>query len=357
MTSDKKTFSTRDLLVYGISVLVAGLFLYLAFSGIDTDDFIRQITHVSVPWLLVFSFLLFFSHWARAYRWKVILGELGKDVPTLNLFGAVVIGYGLNNVISRLGEVARAVSVAKTDNVSASSVIGTVVVERSIDILLFALAVLISAVLYGSTIFDKFPWLMPTIIIGFVFFLILLLVFILTIRMKERFTRILVKVISIAAPVFAIKVGHLFERIIEGFGSLKGAKNYTKVLLSSAVIMLTYAAGSYICFYVMRFDEIPAYESVITFGTAWILLSISSISMMIPTPGGIGAYHAITKSVLVLLFGFQGSHAIAYATLNHGVSYILHILVTIGFFIYFRNRYEGFRVSSLLTLKTGREQV
>jgi hypothetical protein len=67
--------------------------------------------------------------------------------------------------------------------------------------------------------------------------------------------------------------------------------------------------------------------SDVTFTMAWIVMSISSIGVVIPTPGSTGSYHALAKNTLVLLFGFGETISAAYAFLTHIVSYILFILV------------------------------
>lgn len=105
--------------------------------------------------------------------------------------------------------------------------------------------------------------------------------------------------------------------LVEGFSSLKGSNNYFISILLSVAIMLLYGFNSYIGFFALGMEDQP-----INFGMAWIVMSISSIGVMIPTPGGTGSYHTIAKSVLVLLFGFADTISLAYAFLMHIVSYL-----------------------------------
>lgn len=71
----------------------------------------------------------------------------------------------------------------------------------------------------------------------------------------------------------------------------------------------------------------------------WVLMSISSIGVIIPTPGSTGSYHTLAKSTLVLLYGFGETVSAAYAFLTHIISYILFILtsVIIYFLFYKKN--------------------
>jgi glycosyltransferase 2 family protein len=69
--------------------------------------------------------------------------------------------------------------------------------------------------------------------------------------------------------------------------------------------------------------------SNVTFAMGWIVMSISSIGVVIPTPGATGSYHALAKSTLVLLFGFGETISAAYAFLTHIISYFLFIIVAL----------------------------
>ena len=70
-----------------------------------------------------------------------------------------MIGYLVNNVIPRGGELARPFVLGKLESVSKSAALGTVVVERIIDILCFLVLVMLLPVLYKGPLWATFPWL------------------------------------------------------------------------------------------------------------------------------------------------------------------------------------------------------
>jgi uncharacterized membrane protein YbhN (UPF0104 family) len=107
----------------------------------------------------------------------------------------------------------------------------------------------------------------------------------------------------------------------DGFGSLKGTKNYISTFTLSALIMILYALNSYVGFFMVGMQNIQP----VSFQMAWVFMSISAIGVVIPTPGGTGSYHALAKSTLVLLFGFGEVISLAYAFLTHIVTYFLYI--------------------------------
>jgi len=64
----------------------------------------------------------------------------------------------------------------------------------------------------------------------------------------------------------------------------------------------------------------------VTFSLAWILMTVSSFGVVIPTPGGTGPYHMISIFVLTRLYNFNYETSAAYSILTHFISYIAFII-------------------------------
>jgi glycosyltransferase 2 family protein len=259
----------------------------------------------------------------------VILHSVKKDVSVMNSFGALMIGYGVNFVVPRLGEVSRAALIGKWEGLSRSSMFGTVIVERVIDVIFLGFTLLISVYL-SKDLFINFPWLKSTLYITLVIMIFAILFLYLIIKLKEKFYNIIIKIVSRFSTKLASRAAHVFEMLTEGFASLKGTRNYLLTILLSAAIMIVYALNSYIGFFTLGMQDIGI---PVNFKLAWILMSISAIGAVIPTPGGTGSYHALAKSVLVF-FGFSLNISLAYAFLTHIISFFLIIfLALVSFFL------------------------
>ena len=76
------------------------------------------------------------SHLSRAYRWQFLLEPLGYKPKLANSIMAVLIAYLLNLVIPRSGEVARAASIKKYENIPFKKAFGTIVAERVSDVIM-----------------------------------------------------------------------------------------------------------------------------------------------------------------------------------------------------------------------------
>jgi hypothetical protein len=238
-----------------------------------------------------------------------------------------MVGYGVNCITPKLGEITRAVLLGKWENLSRSSMFGTVIVERVIDIISLGLAVLVSVFVWRENLYDSFPWLETTLYIAGVMMLTVILTIYLTVKYKDKFYGFIIRLFNKISEKLAQKLAYIFEMLTEGFSSLKGARNYIYTVLLTMVILLVYALSSYLGFFM--FEELKP----VTFEMGWVLMSIAAIGVVIPTPGATGSYHTLAKSTLVLLFGFGETVSAAYAFLTHIISYFLFIFTAL--FVYF----------------------
>ncbi len=343
MTSaDKKSNKLKHILQYSLSIILAVGFLYIAFINVDFDEVLRIVSDASIVWILIFIVVMMSSHYVRAVRWKVILNSVKSDVSIKNLFAALMVGYGVNNVVPRLGEISRAVLVGKWEGLSKSSMLGAVIVERVIDIIFLGLAIFVSVIIWSENLYDTFPWLKSALIISMVLITFVIFFFYLTIKFREKFYGIIIKLLSRISKKLAHKAAYIFEMLTYGFASLKGTKNYALTILLSILMMALYGLTSYVGLYTIGMQNIKE----VSYETGWIVMSISAIGVVIPTPGGTGSYHALAKSALVLLFGFGENISMAYAFLTHIISYFVFIFSALYvYFFYNKQHYNFFKIA------------
>jgi len=316
-------YNIRKIFGYIFTVIITFIFLFLAFHNVDFADLVKKLSSASIKWMLVFIALFILSHLARAIRWKYIINSVKPNISLLNAFAAVMVGYGINCAVPRLGEVYRSLFLGKWESISRSSLLGTVIVERVIDILALAFSVIISVLIFPGDLYSKIEWLRPTVYTIFVLMSIAIIVLFLTVRFKEKFYNLIVKIIGKASPKIAKKVASIFSTFAVGFASLKGTKNILITIFYSAVIMFIYGYNAYIGFYMLGMENIMP----VSISMGWVLMTISAFGIVIPTPGGTGTYHLITITVLMSLFGFGQDISAAYAFLTHIISYILFIVI------------------------------
>lgn len=339
MTSgnNKNSFFSKRTASYLFSFLLSVIFLYIAFHNVNFGDVLEVVSGASLFWIIILIIASLIAHYLRAYRWKIILSSVKPDISMKYLFGSLMVGYAVNCVVPRLGEVARAVLIGKWENVSRSSMFGAIILERIIDVLFVCLSILVSALIWSEDLYFKLPWLKTSLYISLAGLAILMIFLFMIIRYKEKFYGVLVKILNRISHRFAHKMAYVFEMLITGFKSLKGTKNYIITFLLSIIIMLTYAYTSYIGFFTLGMNTIKP----VSYSMAWILMAISGIGIMIPTPNGTGSYHTLIKTSLVMLFGFSEVISLSYAFLTHIISYILMIVAGLISFLVLNKQHEN----------------
>ncbi len=339
MTSENKSkFKKAGVLInYGFSVILAVVFLYFAFYDVNFSDVISIVSGANILWVIIFIIFAFLGHYFRALRWKYILNSVKPDASIKNLFGALMIGYGVNCVTPKLGEVTRAVLLGRWEGLSRSSMFGTVILERIIDIISLGLSVVVAIFLTTENLSDKFPWLITSLYIMAGVIIVSIIFLSLILELKEKFSSLIVKILGKISTKLAKRVAYIFRMLAEGFASLKGAKNYFGTVFLTLIIMLLYAFGSYAGLRMLDLQNIQP----VTFSMGWVIMSISAIGVIIPTPGSTGSYHTLAKSTLVLIYGFSETIGAAYAFLTHIISYVLFIITALLMFFALNKQKEN----------------
>ena len=120
---------------YILLLAVAVFFLWATFKGVKWTDFLAGVKSANFWWIglsMLGGILAFF---VRALRWRLIMIPLGKHVKVRECFDGVNIGYLTNFAIPRAGELARCGVVSRITGIPFETIAGTVVLERSIDII------------------------------------------------------------------------------------------------------------------------------------------------------------------------------------------------------------------------------
>lgn len=310
----------RRILNIFISVVVALLFVQLAVRSVDLNELWQQVKMATFYWLPFFVAALLVAHFLRAERWRLLLKNEEETVPRSTLFAGVMLGYMLNNVIPRLGEISRPVYVAKKQGLSSSVLIGTIVVERLFDLatmmilILFASLYLIADIGVLEQLFGTAGWPWYTYSAVPLFFILVMAGIWLIYKLlnhpeaKEPFKSKMLNTALAKARLFT-----------EGMISIRHVKNWPLFLLLTAGIWIAYILMTYLPFYMMNLQSVYG----LTMSDAVVLTMVSSIGVSIPTPAGIGSYHLLIQQSMWLLYNIPLVTALTYATIAHAVTVLL----------------------------------
>jgi len=122
----------------GVAVSVAAI--YLVTRAISVDDTLRVLADARWDLVALTGLLLAIDVAIRGLRWRALLSPIAL-LPRGSVLGHLLVGYLANSALpARLGELVRAFSLADREGMSRSAVVGTVVVERLIDLGVLAIA-------------------------------------------------------------------------------------------------------------------------------------------------------------------------------------------------------------------------
>jgi len=308
-------------------LLFLGLGLFLVWWSIDkmSEEDLRECKEalVSARYVLIFPVFIIISasHVSRAMRWRLLMKPMGYNPGLLNTFFAVMVGYLANLAFPRLGEVLKCTILARYEKVPADKLVGTILVERVVDVLcllvVFAITIFTQYDLIGQfakeTIRENFlaGGIKALLIKIGLLVTVLVMLYFLARYIFRRFSH----------NGFILRIKSMFEGVKAGLTSVGKMKDKWAFIFHSVFIWCCYVGGTYLGFLATAgTDHLP-------FMVAFPVLAFASIGMII-TPGGIGAYPKFVQSVLVL-YGVNKGIAYANGTLQWMAQCV--IILVVGF--------------------------
>ncbi len=297
------------------------MLLWLAFRGQDLQKILLDLKNANYAWVIASVAVSILAHYIRGLRWKMLIKPLGHEPTNANTYHAVMVGYLANLAVPRMGEISRCGVLNRTNKIPLNSLIGTVIIERIIDVLFLLSILVFSILLEYNRIFDfiKINILIPMFdkfsnssILIYVFIGMLVIALAVFYIIKSYHEKLLN--IKLYNKIFEILIG--FK---EGILSVIKMEKKGLFILYSAAIWLLYILSTYLCYFAIEST------SNLSFSSAIFVMAVGGIGMSAPVQGGIGAYEA-TVQLGLLVYGVAAVNGLAYATLNHS-SQILSILI------------------------------
>lgn len=315
--------TTTKILQFTFTIALVGFSVYFAVNNINFSKLWGYIQSVNYWFYLLIIPIVIASHYLRAMRWKILINPIHKHTKTFNLFSAIMIGYGINNIIPRGGELVRPYVIAKREGIPIASLIGTVVLERFFDVLNLLLFISMATLIFTEKLRIALPSVstsqmivyagIPTIVL-----LGLIIIFAFT-TFGQNAIAILVKPLPNA---IGEKILTLLGSFTEGLSIVKQPSSFLPIVLQSIGIWALYVLPIYVLFFAFNLHH------QLHLTDAVILLIITSVGVAIaPTPGTVGVYHLFMQEAMYRLYSIPLEEGLAFATLSHSVHYLLSFLL------------------------------
>ncbi len=299
----------------------------MALRSIDLREVGESWSNIQTDWVIYFVGVTLLSFWMRMERWKLLTEH--DRIPSRRrfLFAGVMNGYAVNYAVPRLGEITRCYYVAKKEDKPVAAIMGTVVLERIIDV--FVLLILMAAVFFfvftDSNVIMGLLGLDATEDLNGIY------------RQLARMAIIGVITLAVSWWLFG-RVAKKYEKIRSYRGRLitfgahfkDGLLSIRSIQHPFRFLFLTVGLwGCYIVMAVAPFSMLPG-SGMEDLGLieALVITVISSVGVVIPSPGGIGTYHLLVQKSLYILYGIPEVAGFTYALASHALVFVIVIMVT-----------------------------
>ena len=282
-------------------------------KGVDrTKELVRDMKSASVPGIALSFLFGYLAIVSRGMRWLIILEPMGYKPNTWRSIHSVAFGYFANTFVPRSGELARCAALNQTDDVPVDKLFGTVISERVVDMLML-IVFLSVAVLTNLSAFERllgdmtgndasdggglglaFWLLIAAIVLG-----VLAIMF----RKKLMQTKIFMKIKGFVTGV------------MEGLSSVLKMKRKGAFISHTIFIWVMYFLMAFVIY-----KSIDATSHMSIFEALFVMVA-GGFGMILPAPGGIGAYHWSVKLGFIAI-GLSG-------TLGFAVANVLWLTQTI----------------------------
>ena len=260
----------------------------------DIADITGIFKRADYKWLIIGPMIGMMSNVVRAERWKQLLNSVGYQPSRMNVANSVFVMYALNLVFPRLGEVTRCTLLYKTDKIPLDKSIGTMVLERMVDMvsilivgaLLMAFQYQLLFDLLNNTILSHYSGSIKQLTTGYGG--IMLIVAMITVGSALLYFLYYMRDHHILGKVWQFITG-----ILHGLASILKLDNPLLFIFYSFLIWFMYFMMIYFCFLSLpetaHLGVWPGMACLFFGGFAFII-----------SPGGLGAYPATMGAVLLL---------------------------------------------------------
>ena len=248
------------------------------------------------------------AHYFRALRNILLINQLGYSVRKTTAFYSVMVCYLSNLAIPRSGEVLRCSFLQRYDKVPFQKSLGTVVIDRALDLLIF-FALFILIIFLNNGLISELPkieinengdilaaWISEKMAAVWAMKYYLLIAFF----------------IGLTAILFILKktkgkIKKILLEIWQGLISIKNLQHPYLFVIYTIAIWVCYYLSGYFCFY--AFDFLKNLGHMMPMA-AFVVLVMGSIGFMI-AQGGLGAYPFIVAGILFVLYKVNFDDGIA----------------------------------------------
>jgi len=289
--------------------------LYFAFRNMDWADFVSNLGRCNFWWIAAMIALCWLITLWRGLRWRLLLLPLNSKTTRREAYDAYAICYLANLALPRSGEVVRCGLLASRGVGTFEGILGTVVIERTLDVICMFLMCL-PLLFVGrfkeyvienmwKPVVGKFGWGLLLILFG-----VAMIAFGLYMLLKDKE----------ASSRLGKWIAKIWHGLVDGVKACFRMEHKWAFLGYTVLIWVGYLFTSYMT--ILAFPDID----YMNLEDALLLMVVGAFGWLLPVPGGFGVFHTFLTATLVIFYGIAQNDSLLFATVSHE-SQILQMLL------------------------------
>ena len=304
----------RTFVVIGLTVGLMGFFLRNA----DLGSVWAEIRRARFGLVSAAFAVIALSYVVRVNRWQLLLAPLGH-VGFGSAARATVIGFAVTAVLpGRLGELLRPYLLARRERLSASATLATIVLERLLDLIAVVLMLGLFLLLFSDGLPRTDEQVLAALKAGGLVAATgagMVLALILAAARKPEWVNAGVAQVERRVPGrLGTSASRFITRFSDGLAVVREPRQFLTAFLLSFVLWLLVSVSAW-CACLAFSIRLPPSGSL-------LLTALMALGVAVPTPGGVGGFHAAVQVGLTAFFAAPVDAAV-------GVALVLHV-VTFG---------------------------
>ena len=308
-----RSFLGRPFVWVGTGVSAGAIALTI--RGLHLGDVADALGETSIGWLALAVAASLVSYYPRVKRWRVLFypTEIKSDG---DLFGAMTVGYMLNNLLPlRVGELGRAFVIGKTEGVDAVQALSTILVERLLDIL-----VLFAMLLVLLPFVDEPGWATGVALVLGIGALVFTAVLAAAAIARRRVSAALKRLFRRAPEGLRGRLERWLDAALAGLVILSHPRVLVKALVWSVVGWGVSSVFVYGCLLALGIH--------LSYAAPLFVMIAVNLGMAVPSSSGyVGVFHAIVIEALTEVFSVNRERAAALAIIAHGVFFFVPVFL------------------------------
>ncbi|MGB2963316.1 MAG: lysylphosphatidylglycerol synthase transmembrane domain-containing protein [Anaerolineales bacterium] len=324
--SEPKIFDRNTIIKIILGTVVGGLAVYFAFRGVSVSQLGEVITQAN-PWLVIVGLCIVLLNVATiTLRWWVMLIRPWQTAEYGSLLGGVYLGQMFNILLpARLGELARIYFVSERIKITKSGLLGSLMLEKVIDIITFgmALLLLITAISLPDWVTESGKTLIYLSLISLVAVIVLIL-------WGRGILTLLTPMLKRLPASWGERFAGILERALTGFDSMRYWKRQLPIWMLTIFSLILSILTNYVILQAVHI-QVPITAAL------FVLIVLQVGSAPPSAPGKLGVFHYL--AVLALsVFSVEKDLALAYGVLLYVVALLPKVLIGVGVLLFSRWR-------------------